>query len=182
MGVVFNMSLMNVLTDFPYRLKYYLMKPWKFFKELWQNLHAAYKRATRGYAWRDAAEMSEYMLHLIPAMLRDVAAAEAYPGTEPFETYEKWQNWCISLAELFESAQEENWITGRNEWEKASDIALEVLYPHPNLTTTHEMTEQQAKEVIELYWIREKELSEERQNIIKCAYAKMAEYHDYLWI
>lgn len=178
------MSITNVLNDFPYRKIYYLKKPWIFIKEIWQNLHAAYKRATRGYAWRDTAEMSEYMLHLIPAMLRDVAAAEAYPGVEPFETYEKWQNWCISLAEMFESVQEENWDYDKNEWEKDFQIACEILYnpPHPNYTCTYTMTKEQAEEIVKLYWAREKELYEERKNIIKCAYAQLAEYYDNLWV
>ena len=43
------------------------------------------------------------------------------------------------------------------------------------------MTKEQAEEIVKLYWAREKELYKERKNIIKCAYAQLAEYHDDLW-
>lgn len=177
------MSLLNVLNDFPYRPLFYLKKPWRFFQECWWNIQAAWARATKGHAWRDSVEMDEFLLHIIPSMLRDVANGDAYPGYEPFETYEKWQDWCNSLADVFESVQEENWNTaGRNEWEEEWEKAFEVLHPHPNLTTTTEMTEAEAQKICKIYFEREKELSEERERIIQDAYAELIKYHYYLWI
>lgn len=176
------MSIVNVLTDFPYRKRYYLTHPWKFFQECWWNLKAALSRATKGHAWRDSAEMDEFLLHLIPSMLRDMANGPAYPGIEPFETHEKWEDWCNALADVFESVQEENWEEGRNEWQEDWGIAFEVLHSHPNLTMTHNMTQEEAKEICKCYWEREKELQSEREKIIQDAYAQLAKYHNMLWI
>ena len=174
---------MNVLIDFPYTKGYYVRKPWLFFKEIKYNLAAAWERATKGHAWRDSVEMDEFLLHIIPSMLRDIANGDAYPGIEPFETYEKWQDWCNSLADVFESVQEENWdASGRNEWEEEWEKAFNVLHPHPNLTTTTEMTEEEAQEICKMYFEREKELSAEREKIIQNAYAELVKYHSYLWI
>lgn len=176
------MSLMNVLTDFPYRKRYYLLHPWKLIKEIGTNIQAAWHRATRGWAYSDAAEMNEYLLHLIPELLRQIGDDIAYPGTEPFETLEKWQDWCNGLADLFVSLQEENWSEGRNEWEDKLGEAIEVLYPHPNYTTTNTMTVEDAEDVRKLYWEREAELAEERRRLIKNAFTELAKYYDYLWI
>lgn len=176
------MSIVNVLTDFPYRKRYYLTHPWKFFQECWWNLKAVLSRATKGHAWRDSAEMDEFLLHLIPSMLRDIANGPAYPGIEPFETHEKWEDWCNALADVFESVQEENWEEGRNEWQEDWEIAFEVLHSHPNLTMTHNMTQEEAEEICKCYWEREKELWTEREKIIQDAYAQLAKYHNMLWI
>ena len=176
------MSLLNVLNDFPYRPLYYLKKPWRFFQECWWNVGAAFSRAIKGHAWRDSAEMDSFLLHIIPSMLRDIARGDAYPGFEPFETPEKWADWCNGLADVFESVQEENWEKGRNEWQTEFETALEVLYPHPNYTATNSMTQEEAKEVCKTYWEREKELWDERDRIIQDAYAQLAKYHNLFWI
>lgn len=176
------MSWPNLITWFPYRPRYYLTHPWKFFQELGQNIHLIWQRATKGYAYSDAAEMDEFLLHIIPAMLREIANGAAYPSNDEFPTYEKWQDFCNSLADVFESVQEENWEEGRNKWEEDFNKAFEILHPHPNFTCTSDMTEEEAQQVCKLYWEREKELWSERENIIKDAYAILAKYHGYFWI
>lgn len=176
------MSLLNALNDFPYKKRYYLTHPWKFFQECWWNIEAAIARATKGHAWRDSAEMDEFLLHLIPSMLRDIANGHAYPGVEPFETPEKWENWCNALADVFESVQEENWSVGRNEWENKWLYAFEILHPHPNLTISADMSQEEAEEICKLYWEREQELWNERESIIQDAYAQLVKYHSMLWI
>lgn len=176
------MSLLNVLNDFPYRKRYYFSHPWKFFYEAWSNIKALFARATKGHAWRDSAEMDEFLLHIIPSMLRDIAKGHAYPGTEPFETPEKWEDWCNSLADIFESVQEENWEEGRNEWQEKWEEAFDILHPIPNFTTTHDMTQEEAEEICRCYWERQQELWAEREKIIQDAYARLAKYHSMLWI
>lgn len=176
------MSLTNCLNDFCYRKRYYFRKPWRFFREIGQNINAAWQRATKGYAWRDAAEMDEFLLHIIPGMLREIANGGAYPGDDEFPTYEAWQDWCNGLADVFESVQEENWSEGRNEWESKWRVAQQVFYPHPNLTTTTTITREDAETIRNAYWSREKELREERDAIILDAYNQLAKNHQYLWI
>ena len=176
------MSLNNILTDYPFTFKWYLRRPWKFFQHTWYNLKGAWQRATRGYAYSDAAEMDEFLLHILPGMLRKVGDGFSFPGVEPFETVEKWEDWCNSLADVFESLQEENWETGRNEYEEDFHKALEVTSPHKNVTLSYEMTEEEAKNICKLYWAREKELWDQREAILQDAYKQLALYHTYLWI
>ena len=128
--------------------------------------------------------MNSYLLHILPPMLRDMANGIAYPGVEPFETYEKWQDWCNSMADVFESLQEENWQEGRNEWEGEYEEALKVLSEEKNLnyTCTHSMTEEEANDIRKLYWDREVELWEERDKILQDAFAQLAKNYNYLWI
>lgn len=177
------MSLTNVLNDFPCRKYYYFKRPWKFFQECWWNFKAAWERATKGYAWRDVAEMDEYLLHLIPAMLREIAKADPYPGDDNFPTREAWQDAINALADVFESVQEENWTEGQNEWEdEFNNMMVDYFGNHPNLTTTSQYTPEEAKEIKDLYWAREQELRNERNKLILDAYQTLAKYHGYLWI
>lgn len=175
------MSLLNVLNDFPYRPRYYLTRPWRFFQECWWNVKAAWARATKGVAYRDSAEMDEYLLHIIPIMLREIANGEAYPGNDEFPTYESWKTFCCDLANKFEMVQQERWEDGGyNEYEEEWEKTLEPR--NPNLTTTMDMTEEERQRIRKLYWEREKELWVERQNIIEEAYNTLAKYHGHFWI
>ena len=175
------MGLTNVLNDFPYRKRYYLLKPWKFLQECWWNVKAAWERATKGYAWRDAAEMDEFLLHIIPAMLRTIAQEEAYPGNEEFPTYESWADKCNAMADVFESVQEENWNLGQNEWDEKFHNMMREAW-HPNITTTSNYNLEDMETIKNAYWAREQELQQERDKLILDAYQTLAKYHSYLWI
>lgn len=161
---------------------YYLKHPRRFFRELYYSFKYAWQRATKGYSFYDSMDMDDFLLHVIPGMLRDIANAQAYPGTEPFETPEKWEDWCNSLADVFESLQGDGWTEGRNEYEKDWHTACDVLHSHPNITMTLTMTKEQAEEICELYWAREKELWAERDKLLQDSYAALAKYHNMLWI
>lgn len=167
------MSLNNILTDYPFTFKWYLRRPWKFFQHTWYNLRGAWQRATRGYAYSDAAEMDEFLLHILPGMLRKVGNGLSFPGVEPFETVEKWEDWCNSLADVFESLQEDNWTSsGRNEYR-------EEYY---NKILEEDRDSEEANKISKLYWAREKELWDQRETILQDAYKQLALYHTYLWI
>lgn len=174
---------MNILTVFDYGLRprYYLKHPFGFIKETWLNIKAAWNRATKGYAWRDAAEMDEFLLHIIPKMLRDIADGDAYPGNDEFPTYESWQDWCNDLAAKFESVQEENW-DGKNEYEDQWHNATLYREPHPNLTMTTTLTDEQYENLRKNYFNRCLELEKERDRIIEECYYSLATHHQYLWI
>lgn len=170
------------LFKFPMRLRYYLTKPWRFFRELYYSFKYAWQRATKGYSYYDSMDMDDFLLHVIPGMLRDIANGDAYPAVEPFDTYEKWENYCNSLADVFESLQEENWSDGRNEWQEEFDKAFEVRHPNPNLTTTMDMTKEEADEICKMYFEREKELAEERQKLIENAFNELSQHLTMMWI
>lgn len=173
------------LFKFPMRLRYYLTKPWRFFRELYYSFKYAWQRATKGYSYYDSMDMDDFLLHVIPGMLRDIANGDAYPAVEPFDTYEKWEDYCNSLADVFESLQEENWSEGRNEWQDKFDTAFTTLHPplHPNITTTIEyVPTEEANKICKMYFEREKELAEERRKLLRNAYSELGKYHDMFWI
>jgi len=173
---------MNLL-KFSMSPSYYIRHPLCFFRELKNRIRYAWQRATKGYSYYDSMDMDEFLLHIIPGMLRDIACADMYPSTEPFEMKEKWENWCNSLADVFESLQGDDWTKGRNEYEKDWRKAQDILYPHPNLTTTAlTMTREEAENIRELYWAREMELWDERDKLLQDSYAALAKYHNMLWI
>ena len=170
------------LFKFPMRLRYYLTKPWRFFRELYYSFKYAWQRATKGYSFYDSMDMDDFLLHTIRGMLRDIANGDSFPGIEPFETYEKWQDYCNSLADVFESLQEENWSDGHNEWQEELDKAFEAQHPNPNLTTTMDMTKEEADEICKMYFEREKELAEERQKLIEDTFAELGRNLTKMWI
>ena len=165
-----------------FRPLYYIKRPWRFFRELRYSFKYAWQRATKGYSFYDSMDMDDFLLHVIPGMLRDIANSDSYPGIEPFEEPEKWRDWCNSLADVFESLQEENWSEGSNEWEEKFHKAFEVRHPHPNLTTTTDMTKEEADEVCKMYFEREKELAEERQKLIENAFNELSQHLTMMYI
>ena len=169
------------LFKFPMRLRYY-SKPWRFFRELYYSFKYAWQRATKGYSFYDSMDMDDFLLHVIPGMLRDIANGDGYPGIAPFDTYEKWENYCNSLADVFESLQEENWSEGRNEWQEEFEKAYEIRHPNPNLTITMDMTMEEADEICKMYFEREKELVEERQKLIENTFMELGRNLTKFWI
>jgi len=173
---------MNLL-EFSMRPSYYIKHPLHFFRELRNNIRYTWQRVTKGYSYYDSMDMDEFLLHIIPGMLRDIANADGYPGTEPFDTYEKFSNYCNSLADIFESLQQEKWNKECfNEWQEEFDKAYEVLHQHDNITMSYDMTEERAREICKMYLKREKEFSIERDKLLQNAYASLSKYYNFLWI
>lgn len=170
------MSITNIPFDFPYRKTYYIKHPILFIKECWWNLQAIWQRATKGHAWRDSAEMNEFLLYIIPSMLRDIANGEAYPGDEEFPTYESWQNFCNNLAEKFESAQEEK-CYDKNEYNEQFLKAFDCLYGSSTV-----MNKKQAEEICKKFQERENEIYKERKKNIQEAFNILIKYYDCFWI
>lgn len=100
------MNKMNVFS-YAYRKRYYITHPWKFIKETGQNFYAAWHRATRGWAARDAWELGPQLLQILPEMLRYL---EKYHCGVPCDmTDEEWTQWLHKMADDIELLQEENW-------------------------------------------------------------------------
>lgn len=100
------MNRLNVFS-YAYRKRHYLTHPWKFIKETGQNFHAAWHRATRGWAARDVWELGPQLLQILPEMLRYL---EKYHCGVPCDmTDEEWTQWLHKMADDIELLQEENW-------------------------------------------------------------------------
>lgn len=149
---------LNVWKDFPYTKRYYLTHPHIFIRHCWDNLKAAWQRSTRGYTNRDVWEMDEWILAVLPPMLRRLANGDGYPyGYTP----EQWEDKLNSIADVFESLQEEN-FESKNEYAAAYDEMLE----HSFGAGTRVIKETD-EEVRQLYCMREDELFEERMKLIE---------------
>lgn len=172
---------MNVLKP-SLKLSYYIKHPIKFFREIFYGLKYGYNRATKGYSYYDSMDMDNFLLHVIPGMLRDIANGKSYPCDEEFPNYESWQNFCNNLANKFESVQEENCYKN-NEYNKQFLTAFDILHnKSPHITMTHTMTNEQAEEICKKFHEREKEIYEERKQVIQEAFNILGKYFFYFWI
>lgn len=166
---------MNVF-KYAFRPRYYLTHPIEFLKETKGNIIAAWLRATRGYCYSDIWNWNTWFLEIMPPMLRHMADyGVAYPGHEPFDTPEKWNDWLHSVADVLESLQEENWDT-KNEF--AEDFhrlcernRIKTIDENNNLCITFS-DDAELEEISELFVMRQKELNEEwnklAEDTLKC--------------
>ena len=177
------MSL-NVLNNWNYCKCYYLTHPWLWIKELYQNLRAGYLRATKGWCGRDVWNMDDWILEVFPPMLRHMAdQGMAYPGAEPFDTSEKWHDWLHSTADVLESLQGDNWYS-QNEYEeefhKHCDFHRETSTTENGMTVTWSNGED-FDTIKELYFMRMKELTKERDKLIKQIFSELGRNFFFLW-
>lgn len=154
----FNLKVEPIsLCLFSYRKSYYLTHPWKFFKELWVGAKNAYHRMRYGYAYVDAWNMCDAWCLMGANMCIHLAQhGSAYPGTEPFETPEKWRDHLYNLAaKLRKFANYE--VAAQDENEYWPEFEEKILYKGSrNLTAEEE--ELRAK-----YYAREKEIWDDLQ-------------------
>ena len=100
----------NVLTDFPFCKRYYLLRPWRFIRECWINLTNAWYRATRGIAPVDLWSFDTHLNNIIPYGLRYLADnSHGWPESEEFPTFDDWANHLRALADKWEEAFKD-WI------------------------------------------------------------------------
>lgn len=164
----------NVLTlSFP--KKHYLTHPLRFFKEVGWNIQSAYKRITKGYADVDWINFSEWFVNIVPQMLREMAMyGHGYPGTEPFETPEKWNSWLHRMADQLTYLQDEN---NGNEYTQAY---LDQIMKNPNHSLFEDATPEE-KEIKDKYLKRSLEVYEEHKQLFQETMKELLEYWECLW-
>ena len=57
----------------PYATRYYLTHPWKWFKDLKNNIRNVYRRAKFGWTYGDVWDMDQWIMHTFPPMMRYMA-------------------------------------------------------------------------------------------------------------
>ena len=166
---------------------YYLIKPWKWIKELIGNIRGAWMRATKGYCYTDVWNWDDWFCSVVPPMLRNMADhGSAYPGREPFDTPEKWHNWLYDMAHKIERLSYDNWMEDLNEYSKDYDQTFEDEYykeNHPNgpfLTTTYENSLTK-EEIRKLYYKRYEEIAKTRSQVLEEFGKEFFKYFDCLW-
>lgn len=155
--------------------KYYLTHPWKWFKEIYWNIRSAHQRAIKGYCDTDWMNFDMWFKHIAPLMLRDIAMyGHGYPGSEPFETPEKWNSWLHRIADQITNCQDEDY---GNEYYQPF---IDQLMKEPQTILTKNETEEK-KELREKYYKRSLEIMEEQKKLFKDTMYEMLEHWDCLW-
>lgn len=74
-------------------------------KQFFKNCKYAWQRATKGYSDRDIWNLDMYYTDLFHATLNRLAdTSNGYPGIEPWETSEKWEEYLRKMAFLFKDS------------------------------------------------------------------------------
>lgn len=177
---------LNVFKDYPYSKHYYITHPWKIIIHTWDNLRAAWQRATKGYANRDVWDADHYILSLLPNVLCALKDAEvgSYPGQEPFETPEKWAAWLQEMAVKFESLQED-WAETRNEYDKPYFHALEehrrVRRADPSIVRYDTYNDEDLEMLHDKWLARVNELNQEQKDFTIKTFEELGRYLYFLW-
>ena len=163
-----------------YSLRYYIKKPWKFFKDTWLNLKAAWQRATRGWANRDTWNLDNYLLEILPEMIDHLRIhTHGYPGYGEFDTPEKWDKFLKEEIIIpLQNAREEQ-TTQINEYEEELHSYPINFVKQENNFTALEFTE--PEELRKKWCEREKEISEWRQKELEKGFQNLASVFFDLW-
>lgn len=161
--------------NFPYRKRYYLTHPWKWFGQIGRNIRAAYNRTTKGYCSWDWMDLDSWFITVIPMMLRDMAMYGcAYPANGPFDTPEKWKSWLNRMADQLTYLQNED--NGNEYYEQF----IKILYKTNSVDIQTEKTEEE-QEIKNKYIKRSYEVEEEHRKLFKETMLELIEHWDCLW-
>ena len=154
-----------------WRTRYYLTRPWKWVKELFSNIRAAWRRATKGYCYIDVWNWDDWFCSVVPQMLRHMADhGHAYPGSEPFDTPEKWHNWLYEMAHRIERLQYDDWMEDNNEYSKEYNESFE-----------NDWHSERQEEIRKKYYVRCREIHETRQQVLEDFGKEFFKHFDCLW-
>lgn len=169
---------LNVWKTYHRPARYYFTHPWIWIKDMYYNCKAARERARQGYATRDIWNLDKWLLTILPPMLRELANDPdgAYPGTEPFETPEKWELWLYNMAKQIESLQED-WAETKNEYEEKY-IAL-WAEQHPYHNQAH--SDEELDDLREKWLARVQELDEQQQELTIKVFEEIGRHLYQLW-
>lgn len=176
---------LNTLLNFSFSKSYYCTHPWKFFKELWHNIRNSWMRINQGWSYQDVWNLDSYFLNTFPPMLRHLANhSSGYPGTEPFETPEKWKEWLENTALSLENCKYEYPDT-ENEFQEEFDRLSELHRKerrdiNGNLCISWEDNDEYNK-IKKLFFMREKQIQDEKQERIEKTLAEIGRHFYSLW-
>lgn len=173
--------------QWPYSIRYYLTHPWKWFSQLWRNIKAAYHRIRYGWCSWDVWDWDSWFCSTTSSMLRYMTDhGSAYPGSEPFDTPEKWHDWLYEMAHRIERLQYDDWMEDNNEYSKDYEKTFEDDFykeEHPNgpfLTTTYDSSLNK-EEIRKKYYERCGEIHKTRQQVLEDFGKSFFKFFDCLW-
>lgn len=166
--------------------RYYLTHPWKWFKDAYNNIRDAYRRARYGWTYADAWNWDTWFLEVAPPMLRHIADhGSAYPGYPPFDGEhgrERWCDWLHEVADLLETGTED-WQDAHNEYyDEYMEHIMEdwqEVYTDENGYIHHKVTKR--SEISNKYFERSAELYEQGEKNVRNALSMIAEHFHAIW-
>ena len=178
----------NSVWIFPYRKLHYLTHPWKWFRDLYWNFRNFIHRGRYGFAYVDAWNWNSWWVSVGAAALRYIADHGCgYPGDEPFETPEKWDehlyemadklDWCADSME-FDSLSENEYQSQMDEITKRCN--REKKNEDGTITTYLEMTPED-EAVRDKYFERMKEIGKERHQKVVEILTSIGENFERYW-
>lgn len=184
------MGNVNNVWNWSYRPRYYLTHPHKWIKELFINKKAAKMRVQLGYCYTDIWNFNDWFTSVAPPMLRHMADyGSACPGTEPFETPEKWHDWLHAMADRLEECGQDPFEISekRNQYSDQMHEALRAAqerwkknHPDEKFSQGQDFTPEE-EEIRKKYLEREKQLSKEREEFIQKTFTELGKHWDCLW-
>ena len=166
-----------------YAKRYYLTRPWKWFKDLWRNIKDVCMRARYGFTWSDVWNWDHWFLHTTPNMLRYMADhGSAYPGQPPFETPERWHDWLHEIADLLETGNEE-WQDAHNKYydEYIKELSKKWQPWKPDENGMYHVPTPKRTELDDKYFARSKELAEQGEANVRRAMYLLGEHFFNIW-
>ena len=166
------MNELNVFHKSTYRPWRYPSNWWNNIKQFFYNIKCAWQRVTKGYCDRDVWDLDTHFLNLFHFTLRDLALHHyGYPGTEPFDTDEKWKDYLMDLSLKFYQANEAHDAYPHPMYDKW----CEDIHKHPE-----ELLNYQSPYSHEMF-IEMQELCEKRQAVFEEAWKMLGEHFWSLW-
>lgn len=157
--------------NWSYSKRYYLTHPWKWFKELWHNIKAAYHRAKYGWCYCDVWNWDDWFCSVVPPMLRHMADhGSAYPGCKPFDTPEKWHDWLHKTADTLERLGYDDWMEDMNEYSDDYIASFE-----------EDWQSEKHEEIRKKYYERCAEINKMRKNVLEDFGKEFFKYFDMIW-
>ena len=160
----------------PYNKRYLLKHPWQWFRCIKRCFRDAWRRSVYGWTYGDVWDWDNWFLHTTPDMLRHMAdKGDAYPGSEPFTTPEKWHDWLHEIADLLE--------TGLEEWQDEHNEYHEEYMKHirDDWVPFKEGVKHEPSELFNKYMTRAKELNEQGEKNVQKALENLGKFFYCLW-
>lgn len=154
--------------------RYYFTHPKTFFKDVIWNVKNMQQRMNYGFSASDVFDFNDWFLTVIPNALRYLSENRlAYPGREPYDTEEKWENHLNYLADEIEACKD-NSKEYVNQYQKEFDDWMKT---NPN---EREETFQD-KIIKRKYMDREIEITSQKAQRLKNALSQLADDMPFLW-
>lgn len=150
--------------------RYYLLHPVQWVKEFARNVKFCYLRIRDGWCPADTWSWDGWFTQVAPPMFRYLAEhGHAYPGTEPFETPDKWHDWLKCIAVQIES--------GDPDWQEAHNPYYEKFIKELLTKKSEDMD----KELVKNYYDENSRLFSIGHSNVKWALREIGEHFYQIW-